>query len=335
MLVLAPILAFAAAAAQPQPGELKTFADWTVGCDNARACQANALVPYAEERDRYLLLVIRRDAGRIASPTLSISPDAPIAAGGTLVVDSKPVARLSGPGPLPFNTALASALGQGQRVTLTDARGRVVASASLKGLAATFLHMDEQQRRLGTVGALIRRGPRPDATVPPAPPLPRIVQPPVGARPPRAITPAAAARLIGPDAASCEDAPGPVAPKAVRLDARTSLALVPHPCGNGAYNYFTSVYLLDERGRVRLATFDVPVGMSETVRNQLTNDDWDPATRRLGDNPKARGLGDCGGEASFAWDGTRFRLTHQAVMGECRGSTDYITTWRAAVTTAR
>ena len=38
------LLALAAQAVQPQPGELKTFGDWTVGCDNARACRAVALV---------------------------------------------------------------------------------------------------------------------------------------------------------------------------------------------------------------------------------------------------------------------------------------------------
>lgn len=330
------LVALAAAAVQPQPGTLKTFGDWTVGCDNVRHCQAVALVPPAEDRARYLLLVIHRDAGPDGRPTLSFSTEAALPANGTtLRVDGKPVARFGGMGPLPFNAALASALGQGRRATLTDARGRIIASASLTGLAATFLHMDDQQRRLGTAGALIRRGSRPDVGVPTAPPLPRIVRPPISARPPRTITSAAAARLIGPDAASCEYATGPVAPKAVRLDVRTSMVLVPHPCGNGAYNYFTSVYLLDERARVRPATFDRGVGMSETADNQLTNGDWDAKERLLNDDPKARGLGDCGGTASFAWDGTRFRLTHEAMMGECRGSTDYITTWRAAVTTAR
>jgi hypothetical protein len=39
------LLASLAAAAAPQPAELKTFQDWTVGCDNGRACQAVALMP--------------------------------------------------------------------------------------------------------------------------------------------------------------------------------------------------------------------------------------------------------------------------------------------------
>ena len=34
------LLALAAAAVSPQPGELKTFKNWIVGCDDRRACQA-------------------------------------------------------------------------------------------------------------------------------------------------------------------------------------------------------------------------------------------------------------------------------------------------------
>ncbi|HTG39817.1 DUF1176 domain-containing protein [Sphingomonas sp.] len=44
---------------------------------------------------------------------------------------------------------------------------------------------------------------------------------------------------------------------------------------------------------------------------------------------KGRGIGDCGVSQRFIWDGPRFRLIEQAEMSECRGSIDYITTWRA------
>ena len=46
--------------------------------------------------------------------------------------------------------------------------------------------------------------------------------------------------------------------------------------------------------------------------------------------PRA-GLGDCGSRQSFVWDATRFRLSEQADMAECRGNIDYITIWRAKV----
>ncbi len=75
--------------------------------------------------------------------------------------------------------------------------------------------------------------------------------------------------------------------------------------------------------------------MSEEGGNILDNADWEPGTRRLSEFAKARGLGDCGAHSDYAWDGARFRLVRQESMGECRGSTDYITTWRAQVTTGQ
>lgn len=326
------LLALAAAAAGPQPGELKTFADWTVGCDNGRACQAVALVPQAESRDDYLLLVVRRDAGPNARPVLTLSTEKGLPGAAMLRVDGKPVLRVARAALLPVPPELAG----GRRAALTDPAGRTLASASLAGLSAAFLYMDERQRRLDSAGALIRRGPRLDTSVPAAPPLPRIVQPRPTAGAPRALAPAAAARLIGPDNAVCAYAQGPVRPRAIRLDARHSLALVGHPCGNGAYNVFTSVFVVDETGRARPAMFDATTGMDPDRANPnvLVNADWDAATRRLSSYAKGRGLGDCGVVQRYAWDGAGFRLVEQREMGECRGSTDYITTWRATVATA-
>ncbi|PAX08155.1 DUF1176 domain-containing protein [Sphingomonas lenta] len=329
------LLALAAQAIQPQPGELKTFGDWTVGCDNARACRAVALVPDGEDRAEYLLLVIDREGAPNAPPVLSFTTERELAARDvTLRVDGERVGQLTGD-PLPFNRALASALVNGERAAVTDLRGRTLASASLTGLAAAFLYMDERQRRLGTQGALRRTGPKPDAAVPAPPPLPRVVEPAPTTKPPRRLAPATAAKLIGPDNATCEYAQGRVEPQAFRLDATHSLALVTHPCGNGAYNIMTSVYVLDEQGRTSPARFDSVPGFEGGDGNVLVNGDWDPRTRRLSEFPKARGLGDCGTSSDYAWDGARFRLVRSAAMGECRGSIDYIVNWRAEVVPAR
>ena len=63
----------------------------------------------------------------------------------------------------------------------------------------------------------------------------------------------------------------------------------------------------------------------------LINAGWDQERGLLTSFSKGRGLGDCGTLSEYAWDGRAFRLVEQAEMGECRGSTDYITTWRARV----
>jgi hypothetical protein len=132
-------------------------------------------------------------------------------------------------------------------------------------------------------------------------------------------------QLLGRDVTQCEFA-NDLDIETARLDARHSLVLASHPCGNGAYNFSYTAFVVDEAGRARPAAFDV--GADADV---LVNAGWDKAARRLTSFSKGRGLGDCGVGQSFAWDGTRFRLVHEEVMGECRGSMDYITTWRAVV----
>jgi invasion protein IalB len=331
MIAALLLAATAPQASAPRPGELKTFADWTVGCDNVRTCEAVALLPEGDDRDAYLLLVLKRGGDGAAKALLSVPSGAGTPA--TLAVDGKPVARFAtgkDAAAAPLTGPLTTALANGKTATLIVG-GRTVAHASLAGLAAAMLYIDDRQQRLGTVGALRRPGAKADASVV-APPLPVIASPAPTSKPPRTITPAAAARLIGKDATTCDDA-SPVAPEAHRLDAAHTLVMVPHPCGNGAYNAFTSIYVVDESGRVTEASFDTPVGMGEDVTNELTNGGWDAKTRRLSDYVKARGVGDCGGSSEFAWDGARFRLVKATGMGECRGSIDWITTWRARVTT--
>lgn len=329
-------LLLAAAAASPQVGDLKTFGDWTVGCDNARRCQANALVPDSDDRDAYLLLVLRRDAGGAATATLSIPLDPATAPRASLAVDGKPLASVvarsaDDAATIPIDRALATALADGKTVTLV-ADGKALTHASLAGLAAAMLYIDDQQARIGTVGALRRAGSTPDSSVPPPPALPVVTSPAPTSAAPRTLATAAAAKLIGRDATVCEDAQ-PLAPEAHRLDAAHTLVLVPHPCGGGAYNGTTSVYVVDQSGRATDAEFDTSTGMSDEAGNELTNAGWDSKTRRLSEYVKARGLGDCGGTSDFVWDGARFRSVKATAMGECRGSIDWITTWRARVVT--
>jgi hypothetical protein len=134
------------------------------------------------------------------------------------------------------------------------------------------------------------------------------------------VTPAQAARLIGRDNTQCTYARGLPKPAAHRLDLRHSLVVIPHLCGNGAYNETSSVFVIDQAGRTRRA-----------VPDTVVNGDWDARTRTLSSYAKGRGLGDCGVSQDYVWDGATLRLVRQAQLGECRGGRDYITTWRAAV----
>ena len=123
-------------------------------------------------------------------------------------------------------------------------------------------------------------------------------------------------------------------PETYRLDAAHTLVMVLSICGNGAYNYFTKALIIPNSGTpVAVAKFNAPSIMGEPGNADpgLVNASYDAKTRRLATYAKGCGLGDCGMTQQFAWDASRFRLVEQSEMGECRGSVDYIRTWRAAV----
>jgi len=323
-------------AATPVPGELKTFSDWTVGCDNGRACQAVALLP--EDGADGAILAIQRGGQANAAPRIWVTVRMEgLPSLAALVVDGRrfPL-RLD---PVSQELLVADAaqaarmLGQATRIeALVEEGGRRTVPISTKGSAAALLYMDEQQRRVGTASALVRHGTA--TAVPPAPALPTINVPPASSKAPRRLAGARVRQLLGRDATVCEFAQG-LDVEAVRLDADTSLNLASHPCGSGAYNLMSTAFLVDERGRARRAAYDLGGGMGEGGDDTLVNAGWDADTRRLTSFAKGRGLGDCGVGHNYAWDGTRFRLVEQVAMGECRGSTDYITTWRARVAPGR
>lgn len=329
-------LAFLAAAA-PQPGELRTFRDWIVGCDNGLACRATSLVPEGEELgEDGAMLSLSRGPGAGAPPIISVGTEDVSAA---LLADGKrlPVRLESGsdglvvrPADIP---AMLATLRSARRLEIRSNGGKERGAVSLAGVSAALLHMDERQRRAGTVTALVRPGRRGPGTVPPPPNLPRVVEvrPTAGAAPPARIAAARIAALQ--TAADCDpDLPlddGGV--EAHRLDDRTTLTLV--PCWMGAYNA-TSLVLVSWRpdgGDARPASFDYNASAGERSGADVPPDGayWDEEKGRLASFFKGRGLGDCGSGQQWAWDGTMFRLIHAEAMGECRGSIDYITTWRA------
>jgi hypothetical protein len=328
MLELLVIAAVAAAA--PAPGELKTFKDWTVGCDNGLACQAVALMP--KNNFETATLVIKRgpEANAPLEAWFNVREGAPAA----VEIDARrvPLVALKDGGYAPRATAgFAALIADARAIHLLDKGSKRIAPVSAVGAGAALLYIDDKQRRVGTTSALVRRGAA--KRVPPPPALPVVtVALPSAAKPPQ-LSSTAIARLRGED--GCGEADREQASETHRLDASASLLMIPLACASGAYNFASKAYTLDNRGRATPARFNSDSTTGDGNNTFLFNADWDPVTRRLATFFKGRGLGDCGSGHSWAWDGARFRLVKQEVMGECRGSTDYITTWRARVVDRR
>ena len=326
-----------AAAAVPQPAELRTFKDWIVGCDNGRACQAVALMPEDGQWEERVTLALRRGAESEAVPEIGFDGDvaiAALAAGGkrlpVAIVGTKeqPVVR---PDTI---SALLQAIRTEQALETLDGKGKRTGRISLSGASAALLYMDEQQHRLNTVTALVRTGAKPASAVPSPPPLPMLVSAPLPAGAKSAEIPASEvkrlARNTGCDARQPEGMSAEV--EASAIDARTTLILL--SCGGGAYNLYSVPFVARRQGtklRIEAAPFDARPGSPEEKHPSLVNAGWDAARRRLVAFAKGRGIGDCGVGDEYIWDGARFRLAEQIAMGECRGSVDYITTWRARV----
>jgi hypothetical protein len=107
------------------------------------------------------------------------------------------------------------------------------------------------------------------------------------------------------------------------------------PCGSGAYN-FSSVPFVIEDGKAVVARFDQVPGWTESEGiATLVNAGWDPAKAELSSHLKARGVGDCGSSETYVWDGSMFRLVEARAMDECRGSSNWLRTWKAEAVPAR
>jgi hypothetical protein len=229
--------------------------------------------------------------------------------------------------------AMIGVLRSAGRLQLHAGDGKPLGTVSLRGASAALLYMDEKQRRTGTGTALVRPGSRPPDLLSAPPPLPVVLARPLSSARPLALAPAAMAALRKKHGCTIDEVGGPDEAETAALARDETLLLL--ACGSGAYNVSYVPFILHRGGggvRAELAAFDAQQDWwAEEGKPILINAGWDKEKGLLGSFSKGRGLGDCGTMAEYAWDGSVFRLVEQAEMAECRGSTDYITTWRAQV----
>lgn len=324
-----------AAAALPQPADLKTFQDWTVGCDNGAACHAVALMPEEWPEDG-LTMSVRRGPEAGAQPLLAFEIGADSNAASVSADGKRLAVRLVGAEgqtrvAAADTAAMIAVLRSAGRIELQSADGKPLGAVSLKGASAALLYMDETQRRIGTATALVRPGTRPMAGMPP--PLPVVTAPRLSPARPLTLTAAGLAALRRKHGCTIDEVGGPDEAETAALGPAHGLLLL--ACGSGAYNVSHVPFVLRRAGaavRADLAAFDVKPGWwSDEGKPILINAAWDKERGLLTSFSKARGLGDCGTISEYAWDGSAFRLVEQSEMSECRGSVDYITTWRAKV----
>jgi hypothetical protein len=324
----------------------KEFKDWTTVCDNLRACTAMTFA--GQEYQDAAYIIVGRGAGPAAQAKLVLSVMASDDAAGQkpvdwrVLLDGKPLAgfeTLQAPSSdglwrLEFTgdraAAFLTAVRDGNVLQLKPAKGPAV-RFSLGGLAASLLWLDDSQGRVGTVTALSKPGSKPASAVPAAPakPLVKLAKPVSQKGLPKAILPAMKGKL---DLGECD-----VDPKSPGYDLVVA-RLAPGklfwgiPCSAGAYNVFYELYTTDEKGGgLKPAIPPYAPGAEDQPTNELMNISFDATKQTLSNFDKMRGIGDCGAQSDWVWDGTAFRLVSQVMMPDCHGVPfdDWPSIWQA------
>ena len=215
-------------------------------------------------------------------------------------------------------------------VTRTDPPGKkqpsdpLVSEISMSGAVASLLWIDEQQKRLGTVTALIRKGDKPASAVPPQPKAAVIVAAkPATGTPPTKHSPA----LIAKGRALCgEEDEGSKLEDVSPLGGGQFLYSFTCPDQSGAYNYHYGLLIAagGNAATARPVKFDWPLKIGDLHEDPstdaiTTNPVFDPKTMTLSTFSKGRGIGDCGSREEWVWDGKAFRLALLKIMPHCKG----------------
>ncbi len=358
MRLLAAILLLALGASHAEAAKpveaFKQLREWFVACDNLRACMAFGFNDSASDFRTFLR--ISRAGEPDAQPEIEIFfqfegvgahsrlrltfddaslggvPAEPLPV--TVVDDETVKAKL----PAALVPDFLAAVRKAAKLTVEDLGTPKAnegddgkATVSMSGATASFLYMDEQQKRVGTVTALAAKGAKPASAVPALPALPvvRVAKPYEGGAPlPKAAPKAVVSAAKKLRAADFDESIEPE-PLAARLSASKTLwgVVTEMP----AYNYQYALYVVDN-GRVRPVVFDDPTGERDKT-HEATLPEFDPKTNILKTFYRGRGMGDCGGITEWGWDGEKFRMISTTLMTECRGvrSEQWPVTYRARV----
>ncbi|AWH45672.1 DUF1176 domain-containing protein [Stenotrophomonas sp. ZAC14A_NAIMI4_1] len=309
-----------AATPEPKAGVKFEHNNWSLACDNTRTCRAAGYSP--EEPANLLSLMLERAGGPNAPVIARLrngEGDDPAPTGALrLRLNGKDLGPVQDTGNAEKvllkqaqTDALVAALPRKARIEIVDGKGKVW-PISDSGATAVLLKMDEAQGRLGTPGALVRRGEKAEASVPAALPVPVIVRGKLVA--PRstdaalgkvpALRKAMIATLPNPDDCSqLRDDPAAEI-EIERLDAQHVLAMA--SCFVGPYNMSNGYWVVRDKAPYQ-ATF---------VTDTAEDFDRDDATLR--GRFRGRGVGDCISANDWVWDGERFVKSSDFTTGQCR-----------------
>ncbi|ELP5693449.1 MULTISPECIES: DUF1176 domain-containing protein [Enterobacter] len=304
------------------------FSDWQVTCNNQSFCLARNT---GEHRGLVMTLsrsagaktdaTLRIDLGGLADPAVKEADIAP-----RLLLDKVPLKldrqhwQLT-PWHLKSDdaatiTAFLKNIQEGKALTLRGG-DQVI---SLNGLKAALLFIDAQQKRVGSETAWIKKGDDPPLSVPPAPALKKVA---VVNPTPTPLSHAELNDLLDYGTWRMNNSQCSLDPnrREVRVTALTDeKALLIISCEAGAYNTVYLAWLVSRKKpfssrSVRLRLPFTPADDSSEI--ELMNARFDEKTRELTTLALGRGIGDCGVQTRWRFDGQRFRLVRYAEEPSC------------------
>ncbi|CAH0222336.1 hypothetical protein SRABI118_02257 [Massilia sp. Bi118] len=296
--------------------------DWEIACDNTRTCRAAGYQD--DDAEAGVSVLLTRAAGANQNPRVQLK----LADTGSAPPDSVQMhvagrrlgaVKIDGDAKGELDASQTEAL---LAAVLKDAPISWTAKTeswklSTKGANAVLLKMDEFQGRLGTPGALVRKGRKSASSVAPALPLPELVAAPVRSdEPDPRLVPAKQLTALlaelrktlgDEDGNSCEgfdeNARSPAKLSAYRLS--DSRLLVSLGCFMATYNSGDAYWVTNA-----LPPF-APV--------MVTNAGSDYSEGRIYAIQKGRGMGDCISSDTWTWDGQGFVHTSSMTTGMCKG----------------
>jgi hypothetical protein len=297
--------------------------DWELACDNTRTCRA-AGYQLDDGDTPPVSVLLQRKAGPgepiVAELRLGDADDTaltpPLLA---MRIDGRSLGTV-----VMERSESSSTLSRSQAAALVKAvaaSGKVVWQGggqswtlSGRGAAAVLLKMDQFQGRLGTRGAAIRKGVRPDDEVlPPLPPqlvkrarVPHGEVRPIGREAERRLL-AVLRKTVGGD--ECADLAAIVTGENAFVFAPLARdkMLVGARCWRGAYNEGYGYWVVNS---------SAPFSAQPVT---LLGSDYENGVIRA--VHRGRGIGDCYASDTWVWDGKRFVHSESLTTGMCRGIT--------------
>lgn len=337
----------------PNAADVNGFRDWIAACDNLRTCSA-----YGVDAEVFgnAFIRVHRGGAPDAAVRITIGVNADDGVKFTLAFDDPSLPGLPS-GPLtgtpepdvslrrlviaePAAVArLLAAFRKANKLIVTridppgaDPSDPAVTEISLAGFAAAALWIDEQQKRVGTVTALIGHGDKPASAVPALPAAPVVRTAKLSTRPAPKQAPAAVLAMAK---KACDaDAPFTAPEQSTRLSGEQVMYWFRCEDMSGMYNYYYTLVIAAPGRSPRVAKFPFPpesVGQDGDDGDTIVNPILDAKTGTLTTLNKARGLSDCGGLSEWAWDGAVFRMIASRAMPSCKGipAEDWPTLFRA------